>query len=91
MSKIKIHPLHSILFNASIQQLTANESANVMGSGYPYWFNIINITDTVSINTVGGNNTINASKNSISYHDNSFHSIDYSQSNHNILFYGNGI
>jgi hypothetical protein len=86
MSKIIIFSLAATWKQTFIQKLTPEEAENILGGTYPYGFHIINITDSVSINTVGGDNTVEAGTNSVSYHDNKIHTIDYSRSNINRFY-----
>ncbi|BAT55323.1 hypothetical protein NOS3756_43020 [Nostoc sp. NIES-3756] len=86
MSKIIISDSPCNRINTFIQKLTPEEADTILGGMYPYGFKIINITDSVSINTVGGDNTVEAGTNSISYHDNKIHTIDYSRSNINRFY-----
>ncbi|BBD58895.1 hypothetical protein NIES2109_16740 [Nostoc sp. HK-01] len=88
MYKLIISSLDSIQNKTFIQNLTPEETETILAGGYPYGFHIINITDSLSINAVGGDYTIEAAGiNSISYHDNRIHTIDHSRSNNNSFFY----
>lgn len=86
MSKIIMFNLHPTLNKTFIHQLTLEETEAILGGSYPYGFHIVNITDSVSINTVGGDNTVEAGINSVSYHDNKIHTVDYSRSNVNRFY-----
>ncbi len=86
MSKITMLNLHYTRNQKFIQKLTPEEAETILGGIYPYGFHIVNITDSVSINTIGGDNTIEAGTNSVSYHDNKIHTIDYSRSNINRFY-----
>lgn len=84
MAKIVISVLDPQPIKGFIHQLIPEETEAILGGGYPYGFHIINATDSININNLGGDNTIEAGGlNSISYHDNSIHSIDYSGSIYN--------
>jgi hypothetical protein len=86
MPKITIFSLHYTRSQKFIEKLTPEEAEAIFGGTYPYGFHIINITDSVSINTSGGDYTVEAGTNSVSYHDNKIHTIDYSRSNINRFY-----
>jgi len=80
MSKILVLSFHSTRSQTFIQKLTPEEAETILGGSYPYGFHIVNITDSVTINTSGGDDTVEAGINSISYHDNKINTVDYSRS-----------
>ncbi len=80
MSKIIVFSLLSTQSKTFIQKLTPEEAETILGGSYPYGLHIVNITDSVTINTSGGDNTVEAGTNSLSYHDNKINTTDYSRS-----------
>ncbi|RCJ30952.1 hypothetical protein A6770_20740 [Nostoc minutum NIES-26] len=88
MSKIIICELHPSDVKTFLQELTPAQAETVCGGGSPYIY-ITNMTDEVTINGSGyngGDNTVEAGTNSVSYHDNKINTTDYSRSNYNIFF-----
>ncbi|MBU7581926.1 MAG: hypothetical protein KAF91_03285 [Nostoc sp. TH1S01] len=87
MAKIVIYNLVTRKFNPFLYNLKFLQATTIWGGGYPYSFHINNITDSVSLNSTGGDITYEAVNHSFSYHDNNIHGIDYSASIYNIFFH----
>ncbi|MCG6135025.1 MAG: hypothetical protein MET45_10230 [Nostoc sp. LLA-1] len=87
MTKIVISALHPNSVKTVIHILTPEQAENILGGGYPYSFHIMNVTDSITINPSGGDNTYEAVNHSTSYHDNKIHTVDYSRSIYNTVIY----
>ncbi|MBD2676672.1 hypothetical protein H6H03_14835 [Nostoc paludosum FACHB-159] len=86
MAKIVISTLFDSEIKTFFHKLTSGELEVILGGISPYTFHVVNITDSVAINPLGGDNTYEAINHSVSYHDNDINSIDYSGSIYNNFF-----
>lgn len=87
MAKIIITSLLARENKTFFNKVTQGQLKAVLGGGYPYYFHIFNVTDSVSLSSPGGDNTYEAVNHSVSYHDNKIHTVDYARSNYNIFYY----
>jgi len=83
MAKIVIYTLLDNQIKEFFHKLTLDKLETILGGFYPASFHIVNVTDSVVINPLGGDNTYEAINHSISYHDNKINTIDYSRSIYN--------
>ncbi|MFN6561858.1 MAG: hypothetical protein RMY28_018960 [Nostoc sp. ChiSLP01] len=83
MAKIVISTLFNSEMKRFFHKLAPGELEAILGGIYPYNFHVVNITDSVTINPQGGDNTYEAVNHSVSYHDNKINTVDYSRSIYN--------